>query len=673
MDMTHDRTFTYRPDLQGLRAISIILVVLNHVGVSFVPGGFVGVDVFFVLSGYLISGLLIQEYTNRGSIDLLQFIARRLRRLLPALFLMLSVVVLISSVLLSSYEVLQQTASVLYATTWTSNLFFSLSTINYFEEIKSRDLFLHTWSLGVEEQFYITWPVLILIIFTVLKKLQVGTHGRSQLLTMLMVLFLGSLGLSWYWTQTNPLWSFYMMPSRIWQFALGAAAFVWFQPKRYPHKESKQLYLSALWGAHLGAVGVGLIFGAAAFLNANGTYPGFWALLPSIGALLIISAGHFNHAQTGRSILAHPVLVWIGDRSYSWYLWHWPLLMLGFSWGLQHHFTETTGLVALSFLFAILSYRYVELPFWKGRLSHANPLIVILLSVLAMLTMIWCAQSYLKPPVSNNVPQSVSSTSRARSDVPIIYAYGCDAWYANADVNPCIIGEASAPRTVVLLGDSVGAQWFSIFPEIFKSPEWRIMVLTKSSCPMVDEDLFYSRIGKIYTVCTEWRNEVFGYLESIRPDIVFLGSAATYNFSRNQWVNGSKRILARLTKIASHVFVIPGTYQLSFDGPGCLERHLSSPQPSAVASTQVCRENLFSKEPARVAHYLDQAVKIFPNARLLDLNDLVCPNGQCSAQDSAGIVVFRDQQHLTDSFVRAQAPMVHKRLEILGLETSVVH
>lgn len=668
--MTHDRTITYRPDLQGLRAISIILVVLTHAGVSLVPGGFVGVDVFFVLSGYLISGLLIQEYTNVGSIDLLQFIARRLKRLLPALFVMLSVVVLISSLLLSSYEAWQQTASVVYATTWTSNLFFSFSTINYFEEIKVRDLFLHTWSLGVEEQFYITWPVLILIIFTVLKKLRVGALDRSRLLTMLIVLFLGSLGLSWYWTETNPLWSFYMMPSRIWQFALGAAVFVWFQQKR---SEGKQLHFSPWWRRSLGVIGVGLIFGAAVLLNANGTYPGFWALLPSVGAVLIISAGHFNHEKAGCGILAHPVLVWIGDRSYSWYLWHWPLLILGFSWGLQHRFPETTGLVALSFLFAIASYRYVELPFWKGRFRHENPLRVILLSVLAMLTLIWGAQNYLRPPPVDDVPQSASYTSRARSDLPIIYAYGCDAWYGNANLNPCIIGGANAQKTVVLLGDSIGAQWFSMFPEIFQAPEWRTVVLTKSSCPMVDEDFFYSRIGKIYTVCTEWRNKVLDYLELVRPDIVFLGSAATYEFTKDQWENGSARILARLTKIAGHVVVIPGTYPLSFDGPGCLERHFSSPQPFAVPNFQDCRENLSSKQPETVAKYLDQAVKPFSNARLLDLNDLVCPNEQCSAQNSAGTVVFRDQQHLTDSFVRAQIPIIQRRLEMLGLEASIVH
>ncbi|MCQ8105489.1 acyltransferase [Methylomonas sp. SURF-2] len=671
--MTLDKTITYRPDLQGLRAISIILVVLNHAGVSLVSGGFVGVDVFFVLSGYLISGLLIKEYMNVGSIDLLQFIARRLRRLLPALFVMLSVVVLISSLLLSNYEAWQQTASVVYATTWTSNLFFSFSTINYFEEIKTKDLFLHTWSLGVEEQFYITWPVMILLIFIALKKLRQGALDRSGLLAMLTVLFLGSLGLSWYWMATNPLWSFYMMPSRIWQFALGAVTFVWFQPKMLPLNDAGQLYFSPWWGRGLSALGAGLIFGAATFLTANETYPGYWALLPSVGAVLIISAGYFNRERAERGILAHPVLVWVGDRSYSWYLWHWPLLMLGFSWGLHHRFSETTGLVALSFLFAIASYRYVELPFWKGRFRHQAPLRVILLSILAMLTMIWGAQNYLKPPPVDEMPKEESYSTKARSDLPIIYTYGCDAWYGDANLSPCVIGGTDAEKTVVLLGDSIGAQWFSMFPGIFQAPKWRIVVLTKSSCPMVDEDFFYSRIGKIYTVCTEWRNKVLDYLESIRPDIVFLGSAATYDFTKEQWENGSARILARLTKIAGRVVVIPGTYPLSFDGPGCLERDFSSHQLFDAAGIQDCRENISNKQPETVAGYLGQAVKPFSNAALLDLNDLVCPNEQCSAQDADGIVVFRDQQHLTDTFVKSRVSVIRKRLEMLGLEMGVAH
>ena len=251
--------------------------------------------------------------------------------------------------------------------------------------------------------------------------------------------------------------------------------------------------------------------------------------------------------------------------------------------------------------------------------------------------------------------------------MPILYASGCDAWYTNSDVRPCLIGGGDAPKTVVLFADSIGAQWFSLLPLIFRAPEWRILILTKSACAMVDEDYFYSRIGQTYTVCTEWRNAVLNYLEPLRPDIVFLGSAATYEFSEAQWTEGSTRVLARLSAIAEHVIVFPGTPMLSFDGPGCLERYTPTTHEPVVTDASICREALATTQAADVARYLDQAVQRFPNAMLLDLNDLVCPGGQCAAQNPDGLVVFRDSQHLTDSFVRTQVAKVIDRLKILGL------
>ena len=392
-------------------------------------------------------------------------------------------------------------------------------------------------------------------------------------------------------------------------------------------------------------------------------------MLPSLGAALVIAAGHGSAERGAGRVLGHPALVWIGDRSYSWYLWHWPVLMLGFAWGMQHRLTQTVGVVALSLLLAILSYRWVEQPFWKGRLSRAAPVRIILLSILAMLVVIAGCLDCFNPalPVDANNPQHISRANAARLDVPILYASGCDAWYTNSDVRPCLIGGGDAPKTVVLFADSIGAQWFSLLPLIFRAPEWRILILTKSACAMVDEDYFYSRIGQTYTVCTEWRNAVLNYLEPLRPDIVFLGSAATYEFSETQWTEGSTRVLARLSAIAEHVIVFPGTPMLSFDGPGCLERYTPTTHEPVVTDASICREALATTQAADVARYLDQAVQRFPNAMLLDLNDLVCPGGQCAAQNPDGLVVFRDSQHLTDSFVRTQVAKVIDRLKILGL------
>ncbi|MFO1423605.1 MAG: acyltransferase family protein [Candidatus Competibacteraceae bacterium] len=667
--MTTLTTLPFRPEIQGLRAIAILLVVLAHAEIAVFSGGFVGVDVFFVLSGYLITGLLVREYASRGTINFTGFFARRLKRLLPALLVMLCLVILISSVLLSSHEAREQNASAVYAATWTSNLYFAFSTLDYFAELKTRDLFLHTWSLGVEEQFYVVWPLLLLPALTLLTRYLGRDRHHKQLLFILGLFFVSSLGLSWYWTMTQSMWSFYLMPARIWQFSLGAGVFVWFRSRDQDIEGDHAQGLSRLCGVRCEFVGLILIIGSAVLLHPDLTYPGFWALLPSLGAALVIAAGHQTRARGSKGVIGHPALVWIGNCSYSWYLWHWPVLMLGFAYGMQYRLAETLGLVMLSLLLAVLSYRWVEQPFWKGRFSRAVPTRIILQSILAMLLVIAGTRNYfnLTQPAHDDAPQYLSPISAARSDVPIIYAHGCDAWYANADVRPCLFGESNAPKTVVLLGDSIGAQWFSLLPEIFPVPEWRIVVLTKSACAMVDEDYFYSRIGQIYTVCTQWRNAVLDYLASLQPDIIFLGSAATYDFSETQWIAGSIRVLTQLTEANTHVIVVPGTPHLSFDGPGCLARYATTVHEPAVAGISVCHETLTKTQAADVANYLQQAAQRFPNVSVLNLNDLVCPNEHCAAQDSNGFIVFRDSQHLTDSFVRAQAPKVMSRLKKLGL------
>ena len=382
----------------------------------------------------------------------------------------------------------------------------------------------------------------------------------------------------------------------------------------------------------------------------------------------MLAAGHRsgNGSDNTGNLLAHPALVWVGDRSYSWYLWHWPVLMLGFAWGMQNRLAESTGLVALSLSLAIISYRWVEQPFWKGRLSQAAPTRIIMLSVLAILMVISGGQNYLRQSTENHQGARTKIAKDARSDIPVIYAYGCDSWYNSSDLQPCVLGQGDARRTVALIGDSVGAQWFSLLPEIFHSPEWRVVILTKSACAMVDEDYFYKRIGQIYTVCTDWRNAALDYLSALKPDLVFLGSASTYDFTEAQWIDGSSRVLARLAEAAGKLIVIPGTPKISFDGPGCLARRAQN-EGEVTAGLPSCRESLTSTQDTDVARHLKLATERFPNAMLLDLNDLVCPDRHCSALNEDGIVVFRDNKHLTDSFVRAQIPHMRARLESLGI------
>ncbi len=198
-----------------------------------------------------------------------------------------------------------------------------------------------------------------------------------------------------------------------------------------------------------------------------------------------------------------------------------------------------------------------------------------------------------------------------------------------------------------------------MIPAIFQKPRWRTIVLTKSSCPMVDHDMYYSRIGKIYQVCTDWRNAVLDKLETIKPDVIIMGNAATYGFTEIEWLEGSARVFAKLNQTQATIFVIPGTPNLGFDGPGCVSRHIS---PEGRINRKNCLAEDRLKLIDRNVGYLENAVNRFPNIHLLNLNDLVCPEDKCNAIAMNGVIVFRDNQHLTDSFVRSQVPIIRDRM-----------
>lgn len=654
----------YRPDIQGLRAIAVTLVVLGHAGIDAFAGGFVGVDVFFVLSGFLITGLLIRERESSGRIRYIDFLSRRLKRLLPALLAMLIVVFAASSVLLSPYEVRMQTGSLPFAASWTSNLFFAFSKFDYFSELSANDLFLHTWSLGVEEQFYLVWPWLIVLAFSLTVAKHRPPNTKANLSVLLMCTFALSLWLCLYWAAEDPLLGFYMMPARGWQFALGALVFVLSHDTAPQRRRWAQFLTSANFRGVAAAVGLLMIGGSAHILSDDVVYPGLFALLPSVGTAMVIGAARGGAVSGPNKVLAHRSVVWVGDRSYSIYLWHWPVLLIGGSYGVSQQIGGVALLVLLSVMLASLSYRFIELPFWKGRYSLVRPKSVVPAAAAGMLLTV-VGVSGLQSEVfgGNDIARSPDGYN-PRSDMPALYAqgYGCDTWYSSANIVPCVVGNPQASRTAVLIGDSIGVQWFSMLPEIYQSPDWKVLTLTKSSCAIVDEEYFYSRIGDLYHVCTEWRQAALRYVADLKPDIVFIGSAASYDFSSQQWQAGVERILQSLVGSVGQVVLIPGTPALSFDGPSCIESPYRYSRRLRGGERE-CEEALDAAASEEVAGYLERAAAAFANVEVLNLNDLVCPGGRCAAQRGDGLVVFRDSQHLTRSFVIAQVAEVEARLD----------
>ena len=648
-----DTNLKYRTDLQGLRAIAILLVMFSHAGFSLFQGGFIGVDVFFVISGYLITGILFSELQKNNKIRYIDFYSRRFKRLLPALICMLAGITAVAIWALSAIEARDQLASGPFAATWTSNIYFAFRTIDYFNEIAKKDLFLHTWSLGVEAQFYIIWPAILTLLFKMEKKFQNKKRKNTIFIFGTGFLFFTSFVVSIYGTSKFPVSTYYLTPSRIWQLSLGSIVYIFSETylDSYKNFSKKYAYYITL------TLGLSFIFCSALLISPNLAYPGYWALLPSLGSALVILSGNFYNEKQPRP-LQHPLSVWIGDFSYSLYLWHWPVFILGFSLKIGDQSLSAYFLIIFTILISFLSYFFVEKPFWKGKFRKIKSEHFVIASILIIVSSIIFFH-FLQKNIDIKIKKD-ETIYRSRTDVPVIYQKGCDTWFKSDKPEPCFFGNDSALKTVVLFGDSIGAQWFSILPEIFPSPTWRIIVLTKSACPIVDENIFYQRIGKIYKVCTDWRNSSIEEIEKIRPDIVFIGSSSKYDFNEKQWTQGSARIFKRLSESARKIIVIPGTPSLEFDGPSCVAQYLT--RKGQVDST-ACQSRPSMHTVKIVTDYLTQASADTPKVHVVNFNDIVCPNDSCSAISSNGTIVFRDSQHLTDTYIKSITPAIKKQIK----------
>jgi peptidoglycan/LPS O-acetylase OafA/YrhL len=651
----------FRSDIEGLRAVAILLVVAAHARMPWLTGGFVGVDVFFVLSGFLITGLLTREVATTGKLGFVNFYARRLRRLLPALLTMLVVTCLVAAVVLAPGDQGRQATAAATASIWLSNMHFAFAKLDYFSPDASSNLFLHTWSLGVEEQFYLIWPALVLWAFA-------GKRGTrrypGRLKTTMLLVGAASLVACLLLTRSAPQMAFYLMPLRAWQFAVGALAWLHFGSGDSMNPEDEADRLTPSTRAWLGWSGLGLIILCAVWLNENVPYPGWRALLPTLGAAAVLAAGSQGSTQGVSKPLSLRPMQAIGRISYAWYLWHWPVLLLGASLVPTANGVYRAALVAVSLLLAAISYAGVESPIRHQARWIARPGIGVLSALAVMIGANVACIAWFNASVDWRNSPDQQRYRQAQTDAPVIYSMGCDDWYHSDRVRICAFGPKDAAHTVVLMGDSIGAQWFPALAEILNRPDWRLMVLTKSSCPMVDEPYFYERIGREYVECSKWRSQALQQVASMKPDIVVLGTVQSDDFSKAQWIQGTERVLGALSSATGHVYILRGTPHLPFDGPKCLSA--GTWLPSLHSTRRRCEAPASNTHDDAVYRWLQQATARFDNATAIDMNPLICPNGECRAERD-GRVVFRDSQHLTASFTQTLGHALLSRMGIAPL------
>jgi len=344
--------FAYRPDIDGLRALAIVAVLLYHAEVTFFAGGFVGVDVFFVISGFLITSLIRSEL-GAGRFSLLLFYERRIRRIFPALFLMLAAVTVLAVGVLFPSD-LENYAGSLIATTGFASNFYFWDRSGYFDPAANTNALLHTWSLAVEEQFYLVFPPLALWL---------ARKGRRHQVFIIGALLAASLGASIWAVREAPLSAFYLLPFRMWELLIGATLAIWTlsPPSNRLAREG------------LAATGLFLVVGST-FVLTRDMFPGEKALAPCVGAALLIFCNVDGRTAVARVLSARP-FVMVGLISYSLYLWHWPLLVIARYWTLRSLTPlETTAVLAASVILAALSWTYVERPF-RARERIGRPVV----------------------------------------------------------------------------------------------------------------------------------------------------------------------------------------------------------------------------------------------------------------------------------------------------------
>ncbi|GLQ96697.1 acyltransferase family protein [Dyella mobilis] len=653
MERKKEYRLGYRGDIEGLRAIAVLFVVGVHAGVPWLQGGFVGVDIFFVLSGFLITGLLAKEITWTGRLQFADFYLRRLRRLLPALALMLLATCLAASLLLAPSQQLSQSLTGVAAAEWISNFYFAFQKLDYFAAGTETNIYLHTWSLGVEEQFYLIWPVLVYWLLR--RKERKVSFGRLRLG---MMAFAGlSLVACVVATYRAPQWAFYLMPLRAWQFAAGALIWLEFQ------EEGGKLHDWGGIGRHkllLGAVGLMLLLACGISLSANVPYPGLLGLIPTLGAAFVIGSGSAGADTFIQRFLSLTPLQAIGRVSYAWYLWHWPVLLLGYALTGVDTPVYRSAYVAVSLVLAFVSYRFVESPIRHQRwwLSHKRIATCVAFAVMA--GSIWVLGRWTVGAGGELSNPAYQRFDISRRDQPLIYAMGCDDSYLSDRVKPCDFGDAKAKHTAVLLGDSIAGQWFPAVAKVFDRPDWRLVVLTKSACPMIDKSIFYPRIGRMYTECDTWRRTVLADLAQMRPDIVLISSQVTSTSEPKEWADESARVLKLVSAAAKRVYLLRATPHLTFDGPDCLAEHAFRPQ--WLRGHEMCSSSLKEGNSDVVYASIERTLGSFNNVEGIDVSANICPGEVCSAERN-GMIIFRDSQHLTATFAATLAPALMNRIK----------
>jgi len=640
----------YRPDIDGIRAVAILSVVLYHAGAAHITGGFTGVDIFFVISGYLIGGHIVSELDS-NTFSFLSFYKRRAKRILPAFYAVMLFTLVTALFLLSPGEARDLGRYAFAATLSGSNVFFWAYS-NYFSPDASFHPLLMTWSLGVEEQFYFVVPVILLLLMRL---------RRSLLLPVVLALCVLSFVLASVELHSYPSNVFFLFPERSWELGLGVALAI-------AELTHKPLTLPKSLANFISLAGLLLMFAPMLLLNAASAFPGAAALPSVLGTAMLLAV---PTSWINRRLLSLSPLVFLGKISYSWYLWHWPLLAYA---------RVATGssklppiaaaiIIAVSLLAAILSYYLIEQPF--RRSTHPSRPLLIRYAIASSLLLLPCAYLWLSGGVSQRFPQLAAVDHEAR----LAAADPCLARHAKINLAPPCYNAADARSSIALWGDSHSSALEPGLTSIANAQDYQLLRLAHAAClPLIDAANYRHTFPLGARQCLDFNRQILTLLQS-DPHVhtVILAGRWTDMFSTEAQADGfltNTRIpfatatantlfqqslsatIRALQSSGKQVIVLDDVPSFNFD-PLMLYRttHISArhflatliapqPDPGTAPSADTSTAVLATAE-------LQTTLAAFPSVPLIDLASRLCSVPNNCIYRNNDTLLYSDPQHLT--------------------------
>jgi peptidoglycan/LPS O-acetylase OafA/YrhL len=681
------RERTFLPEVQALRALAVLLVVVYHLWPNRLTGGYVGVDVFFVISGFLITSHLRREVERTGTLSLRAFYARRARRLLPAALLVLLVTALAASVLLPVSRWAATAGDVLASTFYVQNWALAGRAVDYSASQDAASVVQHYWSLSVEEQFYAGWPLLVLLLVWLARR---SRSGRSLLLPGIAVVTAASLAWSVYWTATQPAAAYFQTPTRVWELGVGAMLALVLTGGRLATwlNAGTAVPLVLRWA------GFAAIAAAAVTLTSSSPFPGYLALLPVLGTAAVIAAGDTGPRDPSSRLVSLRPTQFLGDVSYAVYLWHWPVIVLGpFALAAPLTTVDKLAVLAGTLVLAWLTREFVEQPAQRWRRLR-RPLAVGVSTVAAMALVAGVAGwQYHRVDVAEAAARDALAAAQgnpcfgAGSLAP--GATGCadvygppasltltdddQPWFrdpacrgteggqsdTDLDVTTCRFGDEPPTRRVAVVGDSHVEHWRGGLHEIARQENWELVEILRGACPVTEARVIAFRGSDTDTDgCARWGGQVTDWLTSHDVDAVVTSSFTTaFTFegtdSLEAGARGFQATWSTWLDAGLEVHVlrdVPTTGHPHV--PECLQSHPGDPEACSRPRSEAVVPDAATVAAERTAD---------PRLHLVDLTDYFCDETTCYTA-IGGAVVYFDADHLTGQFSRSLAPFLFEEL-----------